>query len=145
MTYKRCLLHICSYIHNPYVKKCNISRRNKYMLNIMTAHICVCVCVCVLKRSKSGLGRLIIEVSRPHTVDTHTYPVGLPWTGDKLSSHMSLPTQQTANTIDKRLYPEWDSDLRTQQSSGRIHTYKMARLPGLALHVFIFRGCTCQS
>jgi len=52
---------------------------------------CVCVCVCVSQQHKSGLGRLIVEVSRSHTIGhthklshTQAHPVQLLWKCDQL-------------------------------------------------------------
>jgi len=73
----------------------------------------------VVQQPKSGQDRLIIEVSRSHTVVTHTHPVGLLWTSDRLVADVA---SYTTNSKHKRTCPQWDSNPRTQQWSGRRHT-----------------------
>jgi hypothetical protein len=111
LTYKRYLLHICRYVHYPYVNKFNISRPNKYMLNITTARI-----LYVVQQPKSALGRPVIEVFRSYTVMTHSHPVGLLWTSDQLVADV---TTYITNSKQERWTVYALSGIRTREPSNR--------------------------
>jgi hypothetical protein len=46
----------------------------------------------VAQEPNSGLDRLIIEISRPQKLDTHTHSVGLLWKNDKLLAEAATYT-----------------------------------------------------
>ena len=68
-------------------------------------------------QSTSGLSRLILEVSGSHTIrHTHTHPVGLLWTSDRLVAETAT---FTTNTADEYPCPQRDSNAQSQQSRDR--------------------------
>jgi len=85
----------------------------------------------VALRSKPGVGRLNFEVSRSHTMRTHTHtPVELLSRSVISSSQMPLPTQHATNRRDEYPCPQSYSNPQSQQSKGRKPTPQSARPPG---------------
>ena len=62
-----------------------------------------------------GLGHLIVEVSRSHSI-RHTHLID---SSEQVISSLQrlLPIQHTTDTSDKHPWPQWDSNLQPQQSS----------------------------
>jgi len=69
----------------------------------------------------SGLGRLIVKVSRSHTIrHTHTqlHTIGLLWISDQLVAEAATYSTQSINIPDKYPFPQRDSNLLPQQTRG---------------------------
>jgi hypothetical protein len=64
-----------------------------------------------------GQGHLIIEASRSHSDTPHT--VGLLWTSDQPDAETSTWQHTKLTTIDRHPRPRPDSNLQSQQASGR--------------------------
>jgi hypothetical protein len=93
-------------------------------LRWLVAPVVVAGCACVgmsniffsvAQQPNSGLGRLVVKVSRSHTI-RYTQPVGLPWTSDQLIAEAAT---YTTNTRDKHPCSEGVSNPQSHQSSGR--------------------------
>ena len=84
----------------------------------------------VARQTQSGLGLLIVEVSR-----SHTGLVGFPCTSDKLVAEAATlhSTQQTQETVHP--YPQRDSISRHQQSKGFRRTPKNVQPSGSAENI----------
>jgi len=84
------------------------------------------------QQPNSGLGRLIVEISRSHTLHTHAH------TSEDSSDHprghyLHNTTQHnTTNTRDEHPCFHRDSDPRYRQCTGRTPTFYIARSPGSA-------------
>ena len=86
--------------------------------------LCVCfVCLCVVQQPKLLLRRLTVEDSTSHTIThTHTQTVRLLRTSNQLSQR-PLPTQSTTNITDQHPCAQYDSNSRSQHSSGCRRTH----------------------
>jgi hypothetical protein len=85
----------------------------------------------VTQEPNSGLSRLIVEVSRSHTI-RHTQPVGFLWRSNQAVAEAATYTTQT-NARDENPCPQQDSNSRSQQPSGFRPTPETALPPGWAL------------
>ena len=94
-----------------------------------------------LKRLMSYIyGAPILDVSRSHT--TTQQSVGLLWTSDQLVAE----TSTWQHTTDKYPCPQWDSNSRSQQVSGRAARLlrSWVRIPPGAM-IFVCRECRVLS
>jgi hypothetical protein len=66
----------------------------------------------LVQQPRSGLGQLIVEVPRSHTIrHTHTHSLGFLLTNDQ---PVEEAPAYTTNTRDKHPSPQWDSNPRSQ-------------------------------
>jgi hypothetical protein len=72
----------------------------------------------VVHQPNSCLGRLIVEVSRSHTIrHTHTQPKGFPWTSDQLVAKAATYTTHNKHNTQTSM-PQRYSNPRSQESNG---------------------------